>query len=115
MRNLSKTIVSEKVTLIQKDKIMLNYGWITFGAIVMMIVPILGLLTAVWAASKRAVKDYLRFGAGLLAVTIAFICGYSMWTVGDNICWWVGLPLTIIALASATKIIKIGLREVRYS
>ena len=94
---------------------MLNYGWITFGAIVMMIIPILGLLTVAWAASKRAVKDYLRFGAGLAYVITAFICGYSIWVVGDNICWWVGLPLTVIALVGASKIVKIGLREVRYS
>ena len=94
---------------------MFNYGWIAFGAIVMAIVPILGLGTAAWASSKREFSDYLRFGAELCCIMIAFVCGYSMWTVSDNICWWVGLPLTIVALAVATEIVKIGLREVRYS
>ena len=92
---------------------MLNYGWITFGAIVIAIVPILGLLTAAWAASKRTVRDYLRFGAGLVLSVTAFMCGYYIWTVG-SLAWWL-LPIAIIVLASATKIIKIGLREVRYS
>ena len=90
-------------------------GWIAFVTINLMIVIVLGLLTAVWAASKRTARNYLRFGAGLCCIAIAFICGYSIWTVGANICWWVGLPASIIALVGASKIMKIGLREVRYS
>ena len=92
----------------------MDYGWIAFGAIVVTIIPILGLIVAAWAASKREVKDYLRFGAGLLAVAIAGLCGWNIWVVGDSLSWCL-LPLAILALVGASKIMKIGLREVRYS
>ena len=89
-------------------------GWIAFVMINLMIVIVLGLLTAVWAASKRTARNYLRFGAGLALVATAFICGYHMWTVGNELSWCL-LPLAILALVGASKIMKIGLREVRYS
>ena len=92
---------------------MFDYGWFVFGVIVITITPILGLGTAAWAASKRTVRDYGRFVCELVLGSAAFMCGYYIWTIG-SLAWW-SLPIAILALASATKIVKIGLREVRYS
>lgn len=79
MRSLSKTIVSEKVPLINKETIMdkiQNWGW---------------------------------FIAGLICAVVALALGFQLWTVGGILAWLWKLPLAVFAAMAAIQFIDVGI------
>lgn len=79
MRNLSKTIVSEKATLIHKETIMdkiQSMGW---------------------------------FVAGCLCAIVAIALAFQLFTVGGFWAWCWKLPVTVFAAMVTVQFIDVGL------
>ena len=107
--SLSKTIVSEKVTLIKRRLFM---NWVSFFGGMIVAILVIGLGVGLWVLGDKKTFAVQSWGHLILGATLAVVAvylGFQLITVGGFLAWCWKLPVIVVAAMAAIIFCDVGI------